>query len=266
MEKPINIYEGKYGVRECLLALKKQEEGVLVAKVKELEAGIADQLAERDALTAERDSKKDQIEREYAIRINNNNRDIDKCKNSLADLENQQKKLKQELAECSFVAVGKKKTLNEKIAENEAQIAKINNNLRVAETTAKELVYGKEKNLARLDSGLNRLQESMKDVTDQIDGYNESIAKLRKAQEEYTSLSDYDIHKLLNEDEVFKDYVYSLLRGTEKGLTVSELQHRNVIFALIPDARLNDILKELTDTRRITRRLEGDNAYFSAND
>lgn len=266
MENSFNLYEGKYGVRESLLALKKKEEDKLTVLVNALETSISSQLAERDALAMERDAKKDQLEREYTIRINNNNKDLERIKNTIAELEKEQDNLKQELAACSFVAVGKKKTLTEKIADNDEQLAKLANNLRVTETTGEELISGKEKNINKLDFGLNRLKESMKDVTDKIDEYNDSIAELKKAQAEYKELSDFDLHRRLTDDSVLKDYVLYLLLDAHKELTFSEIQHRNVIFALITDDRLNNVLKELADAERINKTMVGDTAYFSAND
>lgn len=261
-----NIYEGEYGVRESLLALKKREEEDIIAAINELESGIADKRAECDALASERDEKREQIEREYTIRINNNNKDIERLKASIEEMEKTQEKLKQELAECSFVAVGKKKTLSEKIEDNEKQLAKLNNNLRVTETTGQELIQTREKNLGRVDITLNRLKESMREVTDQIDALNEQLVDNKDVQKMYTELSDFDIYKLLNQDEVFREYVYALIIGAEKGLTFTELQHRNVIFALISNDRLEEILKRLKEANRINKLMDGDTAYFCAKD
>lgn len=265
MEKSTNIYTGEYGVRECLLALKQGDEAKLQEMKKELEAQIADQLAECEKLAAERDANKEEIEREYSIRIRNNNKDIERYKKDIEEAEKQQEELKKELAGCSFVAVGKKKTLTEKIEDGSKQLSKLANNLRVAETTASELEEAKAKKINKLSIALNKAQDAIKDVTDVIDDYNEKIAKLQKKQEEYNSLDDFDIHKLLNRDEVLKDYVFYLLKGTGKGLSFTELQHRNVVFALIPDVRVGDAIKALMDENVVTETMEGDNAYFVAN-
>ena len=264
MEKSTNIYAGEYGVRECLLALKKGDEEKLQAKKKDLESQIADQLAECEKLSAERDANKEQIEKEYAIRISNNNRDIERYKTQIAETEKQLEDLKKELAACSFVAVGKKKSISEKIEDVEKQLSKLANNLRVSETTATELVEARDKKISKLSGALSRAQEAIKDVTDVIDTYNEQIDKLQKKQEEYNSLDDFDLHKLLNKDEALKDYVFYLLKGTGKGLTFTELQHRNVIFALIPDVRVGDVIKALMDEKLVTETIENDTAYFVA--
>ena len=261
-----SIYEGDYGVRESLLALKKREESAIVAAINELESGISDKRAECDSLASERDEKRGQIEREYTIRINNNNRDIERIKVSIADVEKEQEKLKQELSECSFVAVGKKKSLTEKIEDNDQKLAKLNNNLRISETTGPELIQTKEKNLGRLDITLNRIKEGMKEVTDQIDALSSELTANKDVQKLYTELSDFDMHKMLNQDDVFRDYVYSLLIGTGKGLTFTELQHRNVIFALIPNDRLEEALRKLREAERIDKLMDGDTAYFCAKD
>lgn len=266
MEKATNIYTGEYGVRECLLALKHGDEVKLQDKKKELEAQIADQLAECEKLAAERDANKEEIEREYSIRIRNNNKDIERYKKDIEEAEKQQEELKKELAACSFVAVGKKKSLSEKIDDVSKQLSKLANNLRVAETTASELNEAKEKKINKLSSALNKAKEAISGVTDVIDTYNEQIAKLQSKQEEYNALDDFDIHKLLNKDEVLKDYVFYLLKGTGKGLTFTELQHRNVIFALIPDVRVGDVIKALIDEKAVTETMDGDNAYFAANE
>lgn len=265
MEKSTNIYTGEYGVRECLLALKNEAETELQNKKKELESQISDQLAECEKLEAERDANKEEIEREYSIRIRNNNKDIERYKKDIEEAEKQQAELEKELAACSFVAVGKKKSLSEKIEDVKKQLTKLANNLRVAETTASELNEAKEKKINKLSSALNKAKEAISGVTDVIDTYNEQIDKLQKKQEEYKALDDFDIHKLLNRDEVLKDYVFYLLKGTDKGITFTELQHRNVVFALIPDVRVGDAIKALMDENVVTETVEGDNAYFVAN-
>ncbi len=266
MEKSTNIYTGEYGVRECLLALKHGDEVKLQDKKKALEDQIADQLAECEKLASERDSKKEEIEREYKVIIRNNDKDIERYKTQISEAEAQKEELEKELAACSFVAVGKKKSLSEKIESVKSQISKLGGNLRGSEARASELVDSRDKKINKLGVELDKKQEAIKDVTDVIDTYKEQIDKLQKKQEEYNNLDDFDIHKLLNKDDVLKDYVFYLLKGTGKGLTFTELQHRNVVFALIPDVRVGDAIKALLDEKIVTETLEGDTAYFVAND
>lgn len=263
MENSKNIYAGEYGVRESLLALKQEEEAVLQEKKKELVAQIADQLAECEKLSAERDASKEEIEREYSIRINSANRDLDRYRNQKAEIEKKNEELKKELAGLSFVAVGKKKQVSESIADCEKQLENIAKNIRVNETSLKELNEAKDRKIEKLSGALNKANEAIKDVTDVIDTYNAQIEQLQSKQAEYNSLDDYDLHKLLNTDEVLKEYVFALIKRSNKSLNFVELQHKNVVFALIPDERVNNVIKTLVGEKAVTETVEGDAIYFA---
>ena len=263
MDNTVNITQGKFGLKESLVAIRQKE----VDKVKKQLALIEENIQTKNEQVTTMDTTSSdevaRIEKEYAIRLRNNEREHEELVKSVEKVKADLDFAKDELQKCSFLAVSRKKTLTEDVEALEEKYRKLSNNLRVNETTGKELIYARDKHMSKHESGSGKIKESLEDDMKDADSLKEVLAKKQKELDAYEAMSIDEVIRLYKSNQTLREYIGYILSESEGGLSFNDIQSKNPIFDAISDVRVSSVIREMLEEKIIKRSMEGEAALFS---
>ena len=253
MSKSVKLSGGKYGLKESLISIKKKEIEKYGKILAEREQGIETQSSQIAEIAENTSNKIAQIEKEYDIRIRNNDREHEQLVRELdaakADLE----VAKVELEKCSFLAVSKKKALAEDVEDLEEKVKKLSKRLQINETTGQELAQKRDKEISRYGGTSSSVPNTLEADKKDAEILRESIEEKQNDLKAIEGMSDEDIIKLFTDDNVLREYVYYIISEEKDGITYADIQEKNVIFAALADKRTAHAINELLKTKKIDR-------------
>lgn len=253
MSKSVKLSGGKYGLKESLISIKKKEIEMYAKLLSEREQGIETQSSQIAEIAESNSSKIAQIEKEYTIRIRNNDREHEQLVKELEVAKSDLEAAKVELEKCSFLAVSKKKALAENVEDLESKVKKLSNRLRINETTGQELIQARDKNISRHEGGSGNVKNTIEEDRKDAEVLRESLGEKQQDLEALEAMSDEDIIKLFIDDEVLKEYIKYIIQEEKEGITFVAIQDKNAIFAALPDKRTAGALNDLLKSKKIDR-------------
>lgn len=263
MDNTVNITQGKFGLKESLVAIRQKE----VDKVKKQLALIEENIQTKNEQVTTMDTTSNdevaRIEKEYTIRLRNNEREHEELVKSVEKAKADLEFAKDELQKCSFLAVSRKKTLTEDVEALEEKYRKLSNNLRVNETTGKELLYARDKHMSKHESGSGKIKESLEEDMKDADSLKEVLAKKQKELDNYEAMSIDEVIRLYKSNQTLREYIGYILSESEGGLSFTDIQSKNPIFDAISDVRVSSVIREMLEEKIIKRSMEGEAALFS---
>ena len=263
MDNTITITQGKYGLKESLVAIRQKEVDKLTKQLELIESNIQTKNEQVTTMDTTSNDEVARIEKEYTIRLRNNEREHEELVKAVEKAKADLEFAKDELQKCSFLAVSRKKTLTEDVEALEEKFRKLSNNLRVNETTGKELIYARDKHMSKHESGSGKIKESLEEDRKDADSVKEALAKKQKELDNYAAMNIDEVIRLYKSNQTLREYIGYVLSEEEKGLTFVEIQSKNPIFDAISDVRVSQVIREMLDEKIIKRSMEGDAALFS---
>lgn len=263
MSKSVKLSGGKYGLKESLISIKKKEIEMYAKLLSEREQGIETQSSQIAEIAESNSNKIAQIEKEYTIRIRNNDREHDQLVKELEAAKADLEVAKVELEKCSFLAVSKKKALAEDVEDLESKVKKLSNRLRINETTGQELIQARDKNISRQE-GSNEVKNTIEEDKKDAEVLRESLGEKQQDLEALEAMEEKDIIKLFTDDEVLKEYIKYIIQEEKEGITFLAIQEKNAIFAALPDKRTAGALNDLLKHKKIDRVPNSDPPIFKS--
>lgn len=263
MSKSVKLSGGKYGLKESLISIKKKEIEMYAKLLSEREQGIETQSSQIAEIAESNSNKIAQIEKEYTIRIRNNDREHDQLVKELEAAKADLEVAKVELEKCSFLAVSKKKALAEDVEDLESKVKKLSNRLRINETTGQELIQARDKNISRQE-GSNEVKNTIEEDKKDAEVLRESLGEKQQDLEALEAMEEKDIIKLFTDDEVLKEYIKYIIHEEKEGITFLAIQEKNAIFAALPDKRTAGALNDLLKHKKIDRVPNSDPPIFKS--
>lgn len=263
MDNTVTISQGKYGLKESLVAIRKKEVDKLAKQLALIEENIQSKNEQVTTMDTTSNDEVARIEKEYTIRLRNNEREHEDLLKSIEKVKGDLEFAKDELQKCSFLAVSRRKTLAEDVEALEEKLRKLNNNLRVNETTGKELIYARDKNVSKHESGSGKIKESLEEDLKDADSIRAALEKKQKELDQYEAMAIDEVIRLYKSNQTLREYIGYILSEAEGGLSFNDIQSKNAIFDAISDVRVSSVIREMLDEKIIKRSMEGDSATFS---
>ena len=264
MSKSVKLSGGKYGLKESLISIKKKEIEMYAKLLAEREQGIETQSSQIAEIAENASNKIAQIEKEYTIRIRNNDREHDQLVKELEAAKADLEVAKVELEKCSFLAVSKKKALAEDVEDLESKVKKLGNRLRINETTGQELIQARDKNISRQEGSSSGVPNTLEADKKDAEVLRESLGEKQQDLEALEGMGDEDIVKLFTDDDVLKEYIYYIISEEKDGITYADIQEKNAIFAALADKRTGASINELLKLKKIDRVPNSDPPIFKS--